>query len=315
MKVLPEQANYKLNQDAEGLKRSLVHFRDKLLPYAYNIIGAIEPAWDVVEEVIVPFFMHDQDHVHNVSGYLVRSVVNKSISYKDKLQNELTGYPGEWLPEPVTTSESIYSQTDKQEILNYSLLVLLEKLNPEERAVFILKHAFDYKHSDIAGILHIREEHCRQLFRRAKNKISFRKGARKKLSMDDTAFLQELVDAMARADLRDIERLLTGPVKAISDGGPHVSAARNILNGKDRVAKLLKAIGTKYHLPDTQISYAVFNHQVAITYRSESGSMYRAIIAEVENRAIERLYIVVNPDKLAQLHLSPNPDQVTPERR
>lgn len=285
--------------ESVDLEDQLAHFRNFLLPYAYNVIGAVEPARDLVEEVIVPFFMQENTHVENVKGYLIRSVINKSISYKEQLRNRLEEYPGEWLPEPVATPD-LYSELDKDRILNYSLLVLLEKLNPRERAVYILKNAFDYKHPDIAQTLEIREEHSRQLLKRSTDKIKNKRGARKSLDSREEVLLKRLVDAMSASDLPQIERLLTDTIEAVSDGGSGVSAARKVLLGKDRVSKLLKAIGTKYQPEGSEITITTLNHQPAILYRL-NGAPFRAMVFEMDRETIRQIYIMVNPEKLSVL--------------
>lgn len=282
------------------LEEELTHYRTKLFSYAYNIIGAAEPARDLIEEVIVPFFTSDHSHVENTTGYLTRSVINKSINYKQLLRNQLEHYPGDWLPEPVETPESIYREADKQQVLNYSLLVLMEKLNPQERAVYILKHAFDYKHPDIADVLEIKEDHSRQLYKRANDKVKTMKGGRKQLDNSDRLLLSELTNAMADADLPAIKRLLSDTIRAVSDGGPDYSAARKPLKGLDRVAKLLRAIGTKYMLDGTEIRFTAVNHQPAIVY-IVNGQVYRSMILEIGNGKVSEIYTVLNQEKLKSL--------------
>ncbi|WP_420577739.1 sigma factor-like helix-turn-helix DNA-binding protein [Ekhidna sp.] len=283
--------------ETTNLEEELIHYRTKLFPYAYNIIGATEPARDLVEEVIVPFFTHDHSHVENTAGYLTRSVINKSINCKQLLRNQMEHYPGDWLPEPVETPESIYREADKQQVLNYSLLVLMEKLNPQERAVYILKHAFDFKHPDIADVLEIKEDHSRQLYKRANDKVKTMKGGRRSLNNSDRLLLSELTNAMAEADLSAIKRLLTDTIQAVSDGGPDYSAARKPLKGLDHVAKLLRAIGTKYMLEGTKIRFTSINHQPAIVYMADK-QIYRSMILKTRNGKVSEIYTLLNREKL-----------------
>lgn len=281
-------------------ENQIEHLTRILIPYAYNILGSMPHAEDITQDVLAHFFTSGHDHVKNTEGYLVRSVVNRAINEKNQLRNRLEQYPGDWLPIPVSTHEYIYDGVDKPRILNYSLMVLLEKLNTLERAVFILKNFFDFSHPDIAGMLDIKEDRSRQLLKRAKEKIEFRKGARRPLGQKDKELLQDLAEAMAGPDLTAIKRLLTDKTEAVSDGGPHVSAARNVLVGPDRIAKLLKAISTKYFLPGTEVELTVLNHQPAVLYR-QKGRVYRALILETEGDSVRHIYIVVNPDKLQRL--------------
>ena len=119
-----------------------------LFPYAYNILGSADDAIDVIQDVMLKHVSHRKEDLENEKGYLIKSVVNQSINLKKRNRRAV----GErvWLPEPVEMADS---NIKKEEILSYSMLVLLEKLNPKERAVFILKEAFDYSHQEIADAL------------------------------------------------------------------------------------------------------------------------------------------------------------------
>ena len=129
----------------ENLKRLLT-------TYSYNILGSLEDARDVVQDAYLKYHLIDKAEMQDEKAYLIRMVINLSINLKKKLQKTVDEYPGEWLPEPVST-ESADSEIDKKEALSYSLMVLLEKLNPRQRGVFILKEAFDYDHEEFADVL------------------------------------------------------------------------------------------------------------------------------------------------------------------
>ena len=109
----------------------------------------MDDAHDVVQDAYVKFMGVDADKIENPKAYLIRTVINLSINKKKRQQKLITNYPGEWLPEPVDT-EGADTAINKKEILSYSLMVLLEKLNAKQRAVFILKEALDYDHEEIA---------------------------------------------------------------------------------------------------------------------------------------------------------------------
>ena len=138
--------------------------------YAYNIVGTLQDAEDVVQDAFLKYHLLNKDAINDEKAYLIRMVINLSINLKKKLQKKITGYPGQWLPEPVST-DTPDEGIQKKEILSYSLMVLLEKLNPQQRGVFILKEAFDYEHEEIAVVLGISTEYSRQLLNRAKKKL------------------------------------------------------------------------------------------------------------------------------------------------
>tara|TARA_B100001063_G_C16779206_1_gene569694 strand:- start:8349 stop:9242 length:894 start_codon:yes stop_codon:yes gene_type:complete len=279
----------------------LNYYRSKLLPYAYNIVGDSMEAEDVVQEILNKYLIRPVEGVMNIEAYLVKAVINRSINQKKLLRNRKEQYLGEWLPTPVFTENGIYSQADQKPIIEYSLMVLLERLNPTERAVFILKEAFNYTHREIAETLELQTDHCRQLLKRAKQKLQSKLRSEKKLDETEQKLLRDLSTAILSADLSKIEEILSAEVVCLSDGGNKVSAARNRIVGKVRVLKLLKAIYGKYLLPSTQIVYTTVNYKPAILYLLEK-HIYRCIVFEIEGSQIKRFYVLVNPDKLQRLN-------------
>lgn len=279
----------------------LNYYRSKLLPYAYNIVGDSMEAEDVVQEVLNKYLIKPVEEVMNIEAYLVKAVINRSINQKKLLRNRKEQYLGEWLPTPVFTENGIYSQADQKPIIEYSLMVLLERLNPTERAVFILKEAFNYTHGEIAETLELQTDHCRQLLKRAKQKLQSKPRSEKKLDETEQKLLRDLSTAILSANLSKIEEILSAEVVCLSDGGNKVSAARNRIVGKVQVLKLLKAIYGKYLLPSTQIVYTTVNYKPAILYLLEK-HIYRCIVFEIEGSQIKRFYVLVNPDKLQRLN-------------
>src|SRR3984957_9369549 len=176
-----------------------------LFPYAYNILGSVEDARDAVQDVLYKRLSGGQKEVDNEKAYLIKAVINQSINIKEK--NKKIRYGDEWLPEPIATEE-----TDKgirlNDIAAYSLLILLEKLNPKERAVFILKEGFDYSHEDIAEVLSATVENSRQLLSRAKRKLE----ADKQIGPPEKAqqvLLVKFLEAVKDKDIHSLEQLLT----------------------------------------------------------------------------------------------------------
>ncbi len=140
--------------------------RRPLTSYAYNILGSWEDARDVVQDVFLKFTQLDENKIEDRKSYLIRMVVNHAIDQKRKRKKQRDSYPGNWLPEPVATDDPNF-EIDRKEILSYSMLVLLEKLDSKQRAVFILKEAFDYAHDEIAKVLGITAESSRKIQSRA----------------------------------------------------------------------------------------------------------------------------------------------------
>lgn len=141
-----------------------------LFPYAYNILGSVEDAKDMVQDTLVKFLTKKRDDIEDVKNYLIKSVINRSIDFKKRQKINLRA--GEmWLPEPIATDDNPDKNLYLDDILSYSLLVLMERLNAKERAVFILKETFEYTHREIAGLLSMSEDNSRTLLHRAKAAI------------------------------------------------------------------------------------------------------------------------------------------------
>lgn len=283
----------------KDLETQLKRYHVQLLPYAYNILGDCMGAEDVVQEVLNNYFLGTATHIQNTGNYLIRSVINKAINEKKRLNLRKGEYPGQWLPSPVSTEEGIYALADRDRILDYSLLVLLERLNPRERAVFILVESFDHSHSEVAGILDITIENSRQLLKRARQKLKA-PGETHRLRNKDREILRQLAQAILQADVETVKHLLSEEVRFVSDGGGQVRAARNVIHGKDDVYKLLKAIYGKYHLPGTRSIIVVANHRPTILFEVE-GHIYRCIVFDIGNDTIRNIYTMVNPEKLKRL--------------
>ena len=147
--------------------------RPLLTTYAYNIIGTYEDAKDIVQDAYLKFMSIDEEKIENKKAYLVRTVINLAINFKNRQKKIVAQYPGPWLPEPIATEDADLP-INRKEVLTYSLMVLLEKLNARQRAVFILREAFDYDHEEIAETLSISVENSRKLLSRAKDQLQSR---------------------------------------------------------------------------------------------------------------------------------------------
>lgn len=274
-------------------------YKAQLVPYAYNIIGDSLAAEDVVQEILNIYFLNPHDQIQNPDGYLMRSVINRSINAKKSIQVRKKQYIGQWLPVPIHTDESIYKEIDRRHILDYSLLVLLERLNPKERAVFILKESFDFEHSEIAEVLEITVENSRQLYKRGRQKLESGglKPAGDKVTVDAT--LKKLTEAILRADVENVKALLAEQVQSYSDGGD-MKAAPNVIVGRDNVSKFLKALYGKYFHAGTVITVEELNHAPALVF-SLGNLIYRCLLFDVRDSVIENVFIIVNPAKLRGL--------------
>lgn len=235
-----------------------------LFPYAYNILGSVEDAKDAVQDVLYKYLAAHKD-VEDEKNYLIKSVVNQSINIRNKKKR--LQYGDMWLPEPVDT-EQADTDTNLKEIASYSMLILLEQLNPKERAAFILKEAFEYSHQEISEVLDATVENSRKLLSRAKTKLeplqhTTHTSTNKTM---EPGTLDKFVHAIRDRDTKTLEQLLTEDIAFYADGGKTVHVAAKICTGLQAVMDLLIFV---YHKYDTGLTLQAteINHQPALLYK------------------------------------------------
>lgn len=186
------------------------------------------------------------------------------------------------------------------ESLSMALLVLLERLSPTERAVFILREVFDYKYSEIAAALGQTETNCRQIFHRARHHAGGMRQRFKASEREHMGLLEQFVAASRNGDMEGLLTLLSRDVTLQSDGGGKAVAVPNVIQGADKVARGLVHSITHVLPKELVFKLAWINGEAgAISYLN--GKPFSVLILDVRNALIQTVYIVTNPDKLAHL--------------
>lgn len=274
-------------------------WRPLLETCAYNILGSREEARDIVQDVFVRILDKPIEHIENQKSYLLRAVINRAINAKARQELFRKEYRGSWLPEPVVTASADHRLLQK-DILSYSMMVLLEKLNASERAVFILKEAFAYTHNEIAEVLEISPEGSRQLLRRAK--VSLKNPAVKKNGKTHTAFRpDQFLSLIQNRDIEKLEALLSEDIVITSDGGGKVLANRIPVRGKTRAIKYLLGVHEKYQKHNLFLP-AVVNHQPAFMH-FQGTALVSCQVFHFDGACIEAIYFIRNPDKLRNIRI------------
>jgi RNA polymerase sigma factor (sigma-70 family) len=270
--------------------------QQQLTHYAYNITGSYEDARDVVQDVYLEVMNRPEEKILDKKAYLTRSVINRAINWKNRQKKFVSEYPGPWLPEPVAT-EKADATLEQNDILNYSMMVLLEKLNAQQRAVFILKEAFEYDHEEIASILNISEENSRKILSRAKKELAGHKlNAVHKVSSE---YLHKYVEAIQSRDLKRLEQLLAAEITLVSDGGGKVAAATRPVVGKKPVMAFVLGIYQRFYY-SARLEEGMVNHCPAIFYYVDD-ELVTCQVFIIENDIIEYMYFIRNPFKLKAL--------------
>jgi RNA polymerase sigma-70 factor (ECF subfamily) len=274
----------------------------KLFPYAYNVLGSVEDARDAVQEVVANHVSESRSHIADQKNYLIRSVINLSISMKARQKKTMRD--GElWLPEPVSTSDAADHDLNLKDILSYSLLMLMEQLKPTERAVFILKESFDYSHEDIAEILSITQEHSRQLLTRAKTALFKPAPRRDPITREhQREVLENFITAIRDRDLQKLEGIMVADIEFHADGGGKVPLAAPRCIGFSDVADLQMMIYQKYLVTANRIVTEV-NHQPALlSIVNGVLTSCQVFTLDQQDGKILQINAVLDPHKLKSLY-------------
>lgn len=256
--------------------RDLKEYSKILFPHAFKILGVHQDAEDAVQDSLSNYFSDERDGVENVKGYLVKSVINQSINIKNKRKR--LSYVADWPEEPVT-SEGADNNIILSEMAFSSLQILLQKLNPRERAVFILKEAFGYSHQEIADVISASLEQSRQLLARGKNKLSRVEQKSKKpiRNVVSESILNKYVEAIRDGDAAAIENLLLSEIAVFDNENRSIKKSSPSYYGEisELVFFVCQKLQVTYKIYATKISHQL--HCVSITTRI-AGSYYQTTI-------------------------------------
>lgn len=283
----------------------ITDYQQALFPYAYNILGSVEDAKDVVQEAMTKHLAAPPEAViNNLKNYLIKSVINLAINTKSRQQKTLR-QQDVWLPEPVATDDAADRNMHLKEVLSYSLMVLMERLNATERAVFILRETFDYAHEEIADVLSISEEYSRKTLSRAKAKLF--KPAEVQIAITDSYkydVMDRYISAIRHRDTGQLERILAADIRYYADGGGKVPLAATYCEGYADVSALQMMVFEKF-LGDATVQYATINHQPAmLIYKGKKLIACMVLDVHPVTGVIMQLNNVMDPDKLKYLEVN-----------
>ncbi|MEN3327936.1 MAG: hypothetical protein V7638_2743 [Acidobacteriota bacterium] len=281
-------------------KRAVVfeELRRRLFGIAYRMIGTTADAEDIVQEAYLRWHQANTEEIRSPEAWLVSVVTRLSIDKLRKASVEREKYIGEWLPEPLITSTAPSPEEKLESASNLSMayMVLLERLTPVERAAFLLHDVFDCAYPLIANILRKSEAACRQVVHRARQRVRSEKS---RFKASDTALRSLINQFMAAADAGDDATLLSLFAKdatLTSDGGGVVPAARRVVHGRSRIARLYlllaKRLGTRLRK-----EILIINGEPGLVMYLD-GAPLATVAFETDGASITALYTVLNPNKL-----------------
>jgi RNA polymerase sigma-70 factor, ECF subfamily len=288
------------------LKELYTDFQPLLFSIAYRMLSSVTDAEDIVHDVYVQVSEKTIEHVENKKAYLCKMVTNKCIDYLKSARYKREVYIGPWLPEPLILKEhDPVTKVMNLEALSFAFMLLLEKLNPIERAIFILREVLGYDYKRVSQIMDRSEPNCRKVFSRVKKHFPLIKeeieGA---LEPENNEVIQTFVLALYEGNIQKLEDLLNKDVTLYSDGGGKVYAAVKPIFSKDSVVRfIMKLIAQNQSADQPAIVKMVnVNGGMGLLVRGKD-NIWTVISFHVKNNQITDIYIVRNPEKLKHVSL------------
>ncbi|NEA98793.1 RNA polymerase sigma-70 factor [Streptomyces sp. SID13726] len=276
--------------------KEFIAARPQLFGIAYRVLGSAVEAEDIVQEAWVRWQNTDRSDIREPTAFLAKVTARLAINLAQSARMRRESYTGPWLPEPVDTSADPQLGAERAEALDMAVLFLLEKLNPVERAAYVLREAFDYPYDRIADILETSQANTRQLVSRARKHLA----AERREPVDSGAhrrLLEVFLTAAQTGNLSVLEEVLTADVVSYSDGGGIRGASRIPVVGRTHVSRYLAAFGPRFW-PPTQVRWVEANGRPAVLVSVGEDAVV-LLSADVSERGVERLMWVMNPAKLA----------------
>lgn len=278
--------------------------RELMFSMAYRMLGTVADAEDAVQDAWLRWSAAPRDDVADPRAYLVRTVTNIALNRLRSAQARREAYVGPWLPELLLTKTNHDDVTERAELIesvSVAVLVVLESLTPEERAVFVLREVFDFGYPEIAGALGRSEPAIRQIAHRARGHVQAR---RPRFEVDQgrqRAVTARFLAAAVGGDIDGLLEVLAPDVTLTTDGGGRVRAARRPIRGAAKVARALAGIaGRPYQgttLGEMTIEQAEINGEPG-AFMLSGGRVVAAGMFTVVGGRIAAIQLVANPEKL-----------------
>ncbi len=280
--------------------------RARLEAIAYRLLGSANDAEDAVQDTFLRWQAADREQVRTPEAWLTRVLTNLCLNHLTSARARRETYIGQWLPEPVLTGDRMLGPADtieQRESVSMAVLMLLERLSPHERAVYVLREAFGYSHAEIAEIVNLTEPNCQQIYRRAKQHLST---GRSRTEVDRATahrIAAEFLAATAGGEIEPLVGMLTDDATGIADGGGVLPARRTSIGGALAVARYLRGL-----FRPTEHKRGWVGGSPALYAGVVNGDP--AILAQVDDRLVGVIMLESTPDGITAVHIHANPGKL-----
>lgn len=282
--------------------------RPRLEAIAYRLLGSASEAEDAVQETFLRWQAADVERIEVPEAWLTKVLTNWCLNMLTSARVRRETYVGRWLPEPLLAGDPMLGPADtaeQRESVSYAVLVLLERLSPNERAVYVLREAFDYPHREIAAILEITEAAGQQIYHRAKKHIADGKARTEIDEVTARRIVEEFLAAATSGRTEPLVRLLTQDAVSVGDGGGKVPARAKAFEGAIAVATFMRGLfkpsaAKRAHVGGTPEIYATTANGGPAIVAVVDGRVVAITCLEVTAEGIAAVRNQVNPDKLVR---------------
>jgi RNA polymerase sigma-70 factor (ECF subfamily) len=297
--------------DAETDATTFAELRPLLFALAYRMLSSVSEAEDVVQEAFLRYRRAREEGaaVASPKAYLSAVVTRLAIDELRSARARRETYSGQWLPEPLLTDEGagdpavIAEQADS---LSMAFLLLLERLTPAERAVFLLHDVFGYGYDEVAEIVGRTEANCRQIALRARRHVEAGKPRFEASKREREELAARFFAAAGDGDVDGLVGLLARDVVVVGDGGGKAPQWGRPIVGADRVARLFVNLARQMARLGARFEVREVNGQPGAIGRAPDGRVVNVLTIEIADGAIQAIRSVINPDKLG--HVGPVAD-------
>jgi len=281
--------------------------RRRLQAIAYRLLGSAGEAEDAVQETFLRWQAADPDRIEVPEAWLTKVLTNLCLNELASARARRETYVGQWLPEPLLAGDPMLGPADtaeRRESLSYAVLALMERLSPSERAVYVLREAFDHPHREIAEILDITEAASQQILHRAKKHVA--DGRARRTEIDAAAarrIVEEFLAAAASGRTEPLVRLLTADAVSVGDGGGKVPARAKAFEGALAVAKFVRGL-----FKPSASKHAIIGGAPEIYSWTANGDP--AVVAVLDGRVVGIMCLEVTAEGVTALRNQVNPDKL-----
>jgi RNA polymerase sigma-70 factor (ECF subfamily) len=281
--------------------------RPLLFAIAYRILGSVAEAEDAVQETWLRY-QSSATQPTSPKAFLSAVVTRISIDVLRSARVRRESYVGPWFPEPLLTDpyEDPERSAELADSLSMAALLLLERLTPLERAVFVLREVFGFSFPEIAVAVGRSEAACRQLAVRARRHIDLGRPRFEADRREREELAARFFDALRDGDVDGLRELLAADVQLVGDGGGKAPGLARSVIGADKVARVLASGFPVLLRIDARVEPHEVNGQPGAILRDRDGQVVATLTLDVLGGRIQTIRAVINPDKLG--HLGPVAD-------